>query len=119
MDHYWVWSVKIGSFFFFPFLALNWRSEVRFATSSMEMLPNKTRVGVGIMKVHCTETVVTDSTPTATPTTLVFNEEVMDDGGDDDDDAEEEEEECAAAVELIEKITDSPMFQRNAISNSV
>ncbi len=81
----------------------------------MEKLPNKTRVGVGIMKVHCTETIVTDSTPTATPTTLVFNEEVMDDGGDDaeEDDDDEEEEECAAAVELIEKITDSPMFQRN------
>jgi len=36
-------------------------SEVRFATSSTEMLPNKTRVGVGIMK-H-TETVVTDPLP--------------------------------------------------------
>lgn len=75
----------------------------------MEMLPNKTRVGVGIMKVHCTETIVTDSTPTATPTTLVFNEEVIDDDGADD---AEEDDDCAAAVELIEKINDSPMFQR-------
>ena len=86
-------------------------SEVRFSTSSMEMLPNKTRVGVGIMKVHCTETIVTDAAPTtATPTTLVFNQEVMDGGGDDQD--EYEEEECTTGVELIEKITDSPIFQR-------
>lgn len=78
----------------------------------MEMLPNKTRVGVGIMKVHCTETIVTDTAPsTATPTTLVFNEE-MDVGGDEDQE-EYEEGECATGVELIEKITDSPMFQRN------
>lgn len=89
-------------------------SEVRFATSSMEMLPNKTRVGVGIMKVHCTETVVTD-TSGATPisTTLVFNEQVIED---EIDDVEEDEDECAASVELIEKIADSPMFQRNAIA---
>jgi hypothetical protein len=88
-------------------------SEVRFSTSSMEMLPNKTRVGVGIMKVHCTETIVTDTAPsTATPTTLVFNEEVMDGVGDEDQE-EYEERECATGVELIEKITDSPMFQRN------
>lgn len=91
-------------------------SEVRFATTSMEMLPNKTRVGVGIMKVHCTETIVTDTTTAATPmsTTLVFNEQVIDDGG---DEVEGDEDECAAAVELIEKIADSPMFQRNLISS--
>ncbi|XP_046442537.1 gamma-aminobutyric acid type B receptor subunit 1-like [Daphnia pulex] len=89
-------------------------SEVRFSTSSMEMLPNKTRVGVGIMKVHCTETIVTDTAPsTATPTTLVFNEEVMDGVGDEDQE-EYEERECATGVELIEKITDSPMFQRGS-----
>lgn len=77
----------------------------------MEMLPNKTRVGVGIMKVHCTETIVSDST-TATPTsaTLVFNEH--DDRDDDRENLDEDEEECTGDVEMIEKITDSPMFQR-------
>ena len=34
----------------------------------------------------------------------------MDGGGDDQD--EYEEEECTTGVELIEKITDSPIFQR-------
>lgn len=90
-------------------------SEVRFSTSSMEMLPNKTRVGVGIMKIHCTETIVTDTASTATPTTLVFNEQVVDGSG---DDQEEYEEECVAGVELIEKITDSPMFQRGGAARS-
>lgn len=90
-------------------------SEVRFSTSSMEMLPNKTRVGVGIMKIHCTETIVTETASTATPTTLVFNEQVVDGSG---DDQEEYEEECVAGVELIEKITDSPMFQRGGAARS-
>lgn len=71
------------SFYYYICCNRNWldgnsiclNSEVRFATSSTEMLPNKTRIGVGIMK-H-TETVVTDSLPMDIPPSaaLVLPEE--------------------------------------------
>lgn len=75
----------------------------------MDILPNKTRVGVGIMKVHCTETVLKENSSGATPasTTLLYTEEATDDNADDND----VDDAAAATVELLEKI-DSPMLQR-------
>lgn len=84
-------------------------SEVRFASSSMDKLPNKTRVGVGIMKVHCTETVVRESPSgaTAASAALLYTEETADNA----DDIESDAGGTTATVELLEK-NDSPKFQR-------
>ena len=71
----------------------------------MDMLPNKTRVGVGIMKVHCTETVLKESPPGAgqASTALLYSEEPADNEADESD--------AAATVELLDK-SDCPMLQQ-------
>ena len=84
----------------------------------MEMLPNKTRVGVGIMKVHCSDAIATDSVISATtpPPVVASDVETIDDAqlqGDDDNNA-------AGEVELIEKIhSTSPMHQSKLLVSSL
>ena len=75
----------------------------------MEMLPNKTRVGVGIMKVHCSEAIATDSRCETTPPPVDDVVETIDDA-----------ENIAGEVELIEKIqTASPMHQSKLLVSSL
>lgn len=84
----------------------------------MEMLPNKTRVGVGIMKVHCSDAIATDSLNLATtpPPAGASDIETIDDAqlqGNGDNNA-------AGEVELIEKIySTSPMHQSKLLVSSL
>lgn len=73
----------------------------------MDILPNKTRVGVGIMKVHCTETVLKESPPGTgqASTALLYSEEPA------DNEAEESDTAATATAELLDK-SDCPMLQQ-------
>ena len=87
----------------------------------MEMLPNKTRVGVGIMKVHCSDAIATDSGISATtpPPVAASDVETIDEvqlQGDDDNNAVN----AAGEVELIEKIhSTSPIHQSKLLVSSL
>ena len=85
------------------------------------MLPNKTRVGVGIMKITCTETIVTTADDSNLFTQIFTAASSSSDPENNKEEEEDEDEEDVmdpdqeAAVELMEKnpLDDiSPKFKR-------